>query len=422
MNKIAFIFPGQGSQYVGMGKTLYDNFPVAKSTFEEAEKVLGYDIKKVCFEGPFEKLTEPSYIQPAILVVSVAAYRVFEKEIGIKPDILLGHSFGGLTSLVCGGAIDFADALLIARLKGQYSEEAVKNLNTAMSVIKGVRAKKVRAICEKISTPKNLVVVGIVNSPNQVIISGQVSALEKAENELQKQGGTFERLRVKAPFHSALLNSAAKKIKKDLEKINFKKLKLPVLSAMSGEIYKSNEKTKMINDLSQSLSDESDWLGPVEKLFSLGIRLTIEIGPQKILTNLMPDITPDIETLTFNKFIDLESIKHRFGIDAAGKIEAIVRCLRVAVCVKNNNWNNEEYEAGVVKHYREIKNRLLEIRKQEAEPRLDDVVAALQMLDSVFQTKKISAEERKERQAEIFANELVSLETLLRSKKKLPNF
>jgi len=422
MNKIAYIFPGQGSQYVGMGKTLYDNFPVAKSTFDEAEKILGYDIKKICFEGPFQKLTELVYIQPAILVVSVAAYRVFEKEVGIKPDILLGHSFGGLTSFVCGGAINFADGLEIARKNGQYSQEAIKDQDTAMSVIKGIKAKKVRSACDKISAPGHIVKVGIVNSPNQVIITGHTVAIEKIEKSLQKQGGTFERLRIKAPFHCEILKSATKKNKKDLEKIEFKKLKIPVLSAMSHETYRGNEKAKMVEDLSRSLSEESSWLEPVTQLASMGIRLTIEIGPQRILTNLMPDITPDIEALTFNKFIDLEVIKNRFGIDASGKIEAMVRCLRVVVCTKNNNWNNEEYNAGVVMPYRETKNRLMEIRKQETEPSIDDVAAALKMVDSVFKTKKVPEVEKQERVEEIFSDRLANLRSILQTKKKLPSF
>lgn len=415
MSKIAFLFPGQGAQYVGMGKTLYDNFPVAKKVFEEAEEILGYDIKNLCFEGPFQKLTEPAYIQPAILTTSLAAFRVFEKEIGLKPDILLGHSFGGLTSYVCAGAISFADALRIAQKKGQYSEEAVGSLKTAMSNVKGLKADQVREICEKISQDEAEVRVGIVNSPNQVVIAGHEEAVARAEEELKNLGGSTERLRVKAPFHSSILKEATERIKKDLEKIEIKALKIPVLSAVTNEIYEGNRSEDIIRDLANSLSEEIFWMKPIEKLNEWGVDLAIEIGPQKILTNLMPEIAPRIECLTFNKFIDVEPLRKRFSLDRDAKIELIVRCLRVAVSSKNTNWNNDEYEEGVVKPYRTVKNRLLELRQKQIEPEMEDLLAAVRMVNSVLITKNILPEEIKIRLAEIFSDEYENIKEVLKA-------
>ena len=241
MGKLAFLFSGQGSQYVGMGKQLYESFPIARQTFEEANDVLSFNLKKLCFEGDIDTLTQTENAQPAILTVSTAAYRVYMNEIGIMPDYMAGHSLGEISALSCAGAIDFKDAVKIARRRGQLMQEAVMAREGGMLAIIGLGRKIVEEASKQFSKKGNLVVVSNSNSAEQHVISGHSTAIEEAGKYLQSIGAKLIPVKVSAPFHSPLMQSAADKFYYELQEYKFNNLNVNVISNVTAQLYPNKD-------------------------------------------------------------------------------------------------------------------------------------------------------------------------------------
>ncbi|MFQ5788360.1 MAG: ACP S-malonyltransferase, partial [Thermodesulfobacteriota bacterium] len=227
----AFIFPGQGAQYVGMGLEFYKAFDIARKTFDEANNILGFDLTKLCFEDSSGELRLTANAQPAILTVSVAALRVLLEETDIKADYVAGHSLGEYTALVASGAMEFKDAVLIVRKRGEYMQTAVPLGLGSMSAIIGLQKEEVETICNKVSSNGSIVSAANFNAPGQTVISGNKDAVDKASAMAKYLGAKrVIPLEVSAPFHSSLMTPAAENLSKDLEKINFSGLKLPVVT------------------------------------------------------------------------------------------------------------------------------------------------------------------------------------------------
>src|SRR6202521_2816922 len=219
MGKVAFVFPGQASQYPGMGKELADMYPSAKAVFEEADKALGFSISKICFEGSEEDLKLTANTQPAILTCSIATYRVLEEK-GLAPDFVAGHSLGEYSALVAAGALKFADAVKLVRKRGQYMQEAVPPGEGAMAAILGMRPGQVAEICRKAADGK--VMPANLNSPEQTVISGHAAAVKSAVEQASAAGAKRAVvLPVSAPFHSELMQPAQKRLEKDLRATQF---------------------------------------------------------------------------------------------------------------------------------------------------------------------------------------------------------
>jgi [acyl-carrier-protein] S-malonyltransferase len=294
MGKVAFVFPGQASQYPGMGKELADKYPVARAVFEEADKALGLSISKICFEGTEDELKLTANTQPAILTVSVAAYRVLAQK-GITPDFVAGHSLGEYSALVAAGALKFADAVKLVRKRGTYMQEAVPVSVGGMAAIMGLSPSVVQDVCKRaaeneICAPANL------NSPEQTVISGHASAVKRAV-EIASQSGAKRAvvLAVSAPFHSALMMPAQEKLEKDLRATSIADLQFPLVTNVDADsILKGDEAREA---LIRQVTMPVRWQESMRMLLDEDVNTFVEIGPGKVLTGLMRQIERSVATL-----------------------------------------------------------------------------------------------------------------------------
>ena len=306
MAEIGFIFPGQGSQQVGMGKELADNFKVARETFEEADEALGFSISSLCFEGPEEDLKLTQNTQPAILTVSVACLRVLSEETGIQPVLLAGHSLGEYSSLTAAGAISFADAVRTVRLRGTYMQEAVPPGEGAMAAILGLEAPVVEDICKE-AAQGEVVSPANFNSPWQIVISGHAGAVSRAvESAMERDAKKAVMLAVSAPFHCSLMKPAADKLKEALTEVPVSDLKIPVISNADAAEYPSKDEIK--NLLVKQVDHPVRWDESMREVSKRKITAVIEIGPGKVLTGLMRRITKEVKTANMETPGDLQGL------------------------------------------------------------------------------------------------------------------
>jgi len=293
---IAYIFPGQGSQAVGMGKDLYDNFPKAREVFEEADDVLGFRLSEMCFSGTAEDLALTANTQPAILTTSVAAYRAMESENYPLPDFVAGHSLGEYSALVAAKALSFSDAVKTVRKRGMYMQQAVPVGVGAMAAILGLPVETVEIACVEaaqgqVCSPAN------INSPAQIVIAGNAEAIDRAIEILKERGAKRAiKLNVSAPFHCALMKPAQEKLAGDLQEINFEDLKFPVIENVSAEANTKGERAR--EALTMQVSAPVRWADSIENLIAEGVETFVEVGAGKILAGLVRQINRDVRCLS----------------------------------------------------------------------------------------------------------------------------
>jgi [acyl-carrier-protein] S-malonyltransferase len=287
--KIAFLFPGQGSQAVGMGRDLAERFTVARRTFDEADAALGYSLSRLCFEGPAEQLTQTEFTQPAIFAVSIAACRVLAER-GVAPQYAAGHSLGEYSACVAAGMMNFADAIRALRSRGQFMQQAVAEGQGAMAAILGLDAEAARKVCESAATETNEVVSPAnLNSPEQIVISGTVRAVGRA-SELAQEAGAKKvvPLQVSAPFHCALMQPAQDRLEPVLKAIKFQNAHFPIVSNVTVDVTKSggDERDALIRQVTGSVR----WVESMQKLIEEGVTNFVEVGPGKVLCGLLRQI------------------------------------------------------------------------------------------------------------------------------------
>jgi len=284
---IAFLFPGQGSQSVGMGKELAAHYDAARRTFEEADEALGYKLSQLCFEGPEEKLKLTEITQPAILTASVAVLRVL-KEKGLNPDYVAGHSLGEYSAHVAAGTLRFADAVRTVRSRGQYMQEAVPVGVGAMAAILGMRLEQVSAIAQE-AAQGEVCQAANVNSPEQIVISGHAGAVARAVQLASGRGAKKAvSLPVSAPFHCALMQPAQDRLAVDLRALPFENPSCPVICNVDANFVTDAEAAR--DSLIRQVTGAVRWDESVRRLIEKGTSLFIEVGPGKVLWGLMRQI------------------------------------------------------------------------------------------------------------------------------------
>jgi [acyl-carrier-protein] S-malonyltransferase len=286
-DSIAFLFPGQGSQAVGMGKELAAMYPVAQETFEEADAALGYKLSQLCFEGPEDKLKLTEITQPAILTVSVAAYRVLES-MGITPTFVAGHSLGEYSAHVAAGTLSFQDAVRTVRNRGKYMQEAVPVGVGAMAAILALPIETIREVCREaaqgeVCEPAN------INSPDQVVISGSQGAVERAAEMCKAKGAKRAvMLPVSAPFHCSLMQPAQDRLAADLNALTFHAMEVPLVTNVDAAVIQSPEPAR--DALIRQVTSAVQWERSMRVLIEKGVNTFVEVGPGKVLCGLMRQI------------------------------------------------------------------------------------------------------------------------------------
>jgi [acyl-carrier-protein] S-malonyltransferase len=303
--KIAFLFPGQGSQSVGMGRELADAFPVAAQTFAEADAALGFPLARLCFDGPEDELRLTENTQPAILTVSVAAARVLAER-GIEPALAAGHSLGEWSAHVVAGTFSFADAVRAVKARGRAMQQAVPPGEGAMAAVLALDAAQVAAACAEAAQETGLIVTAAnLNSPGQTVISGAAAAVEKA-SALAKAKGARRAvlLPVSAPFHCALMQPAQEEVARVLARIALHDPRIPVAANVTGALVTTAEAAR--DALTRQVTGAVRWVDCMHSLKSVGADLFIEVGPGKVLCGLLKQIDPDLKSLNVEDAASLE--------------------------------------------------------------------------------------------------------------------
>jgi [acyl-carrier-protein] S-malonyltransferase len=306
-DQVAFLFPGQGSQKAGMGAALAAAFPAAREVFAAADAALGEPLSELCFNGPEDRLALTANTQPAILTCSVAAWTVAREELGVVPRVCLGHSLGEFSALVAAGALDFADAVRLVRLRGQAMQEAVPAGVGAMAAVVGLAAEQVEQLCAEASSPTAQVSVANENGGGQLVVAGHAEAVTRLVAAVKAIRGKAIVLNVSAPFHCSLMQPAAERVAAALEQITIHPLRVPVIANVDAE---ANEDPTRVKDLLvRQITGRVRWDASVRNAVHMGVTRCLELGHGKVLAGLIKRIDPSVPVGCVGSPDDIDVLK-----------------------------------------------------------------------------------------------------------------
>lgn len=397
MKKIVYLFSGQGSQYVGMGKDLFNRYKIMDETFKEASDILKFDLKKMCLEGNNEDLLQTQNSQPVLLTFGVGAFRCIMEEYEQVPFCLAGHSLGEITALTCSEAVSFEDAIKIVRKRGELMQDAGKRSGKMIALL-DTNKEYIEGLCQKVQQENIESILGIsnYNSVSQFVLSGNEASIEKAEKILDHDGIRFIPLKVSGAFHSPLMKDAANSFYDYLQNVNFSALKYPVLSNVTAELY--GESTLIRDTLARQITMPVLWDKIMEYFIKENVDCAIEFGPGHTLKNLMQKNVPQINAFAYEEKKDYDAYQE---YEAQSRRSMIEKCIAGVVCSRNTNWNNEELQKGVIEPYKKIEKMLQEIILQNRCPKVFEVKQAYNMLYTALNVKGVHESEIKEIMSDI---------------------
>lgn len=306
MSKIAFVFPGQGAQAVGMGKDVYDALPNSRAVFEKGDEVLGFPPSKLIFEGPDSELKQTVNTQPALLTASVA-YLEALREQGLKPDYVAGHSLGEYSALVAAGVLSYEDAVTLVRLRGRFMEEAVPGGQGAMAAVLGAEREALAALCQTISEENGVVELANVNCPGQIVVSGSQEGVNGVVQRVKEAGGKRAiPLEVSGPFHSSMMRAAADRLAEELKKVTFNTPNVPVIVNVTASPVTDPEEIREL--LVRQVYSPVLWQDSIEWLIADGVDTFVEIGSGIVLAGLIRKIDKTVKVININTLESVQTV------------------------------------------------------------------------------------------------------------------
>lgn len=396
MEKLALLFSGQGSQYVGMADKICKRYQIASEVFKEASDALSIDLIELS-NNSYDEITLTYNAQPLILTTSIAMYKAFCEEFDVEPSIMVGHSLGEISALTAAGAISLTDAVKIARKRGKLMQQEVSEIDGAMLAIRSRDVEMIKEMCAAIDPALGTVEIANYNSKVQTVVSGERPAVKKIESQLSEKDIKSTLLKVSAPFHSRYMKPVSYLMEEELKKYQYNNTKTPVFSASTLTQYE--KETDIVDILTKQLYLPVEWVKTMKYLYSQNITYGIEIGPGNVLKNLMKTNISNIPVFAFDNEKDVEEahsyIKNSY-------VPFLTRCMGIAVATRNYNLDNDEYNKGVVVPYNRISSLAEQVENEGRKASTQEMNEALQMLLSVFRTKKTPIDEQKRRFQELF--------------------